>query len=143
MQTTILTPDSPRYVMVKGRPPSATLQEPYIKFCTSSKLQARKAACGTKTHVSAFTSIIGGKYGGLQEITCIRTKQAGGEDEDDAVVDCPWTSELPYVISDWSDGHVRIDCLDDMAFWCELPQALLPAASLLAMNAEDAQEQDM
>jgi hypothetical protein len=96
-----------------------------------------KEACGTKTHVSAFTSIIAGNYSGLQEITYIRTKQAGDKVEDDTV-DCPWTSELPYVISDWSDVHVRIDCLDDMAFWCELPTFLLPTPSLLAVNAQDA-----
>jgi len=75
-----------------------------------------------------------GVHGNLRKVIYIQTKVAS--DRVDNIVDnvevcpnaaaCPWTSELPYVISDWIDTHVRMDCFDDFAFWCNFPENMLP-----------------
>ena len=119
--------------LLAGRPPAKTLKAPHVKFCTSSRLYAVKES-STLTKVYAFTSLVNGVHRDLHEVTHIRTKVAG--DKVDNIVDdvemcpdaadCPWTSELPYVISNWSDTHVRMDCFDDFAFWCSFPEGMLP-----------------
>jgi len=114
---------------VAGRPPAKSFKGPLVHFSTSSHLYAKKESSAL-TKVYAFTSIVDGVHADLHEVTYIRTKVASDKVDNvemspDAA-DCPWACELPYVISDWSDTHVRIDCHVDSSFWCSFPETMLP-----------------
>ena len=133
---------------MEGRPPAKTFKAPFIKFSTSSHLYAIKES-PTLTKVYAFTSLVHGKHADLHEVTYIRTKVDGDKvDNVDVCPDaasCPWTSELPHVISNWSDTHARMDCFDDFAFWCSFPKNMLPTpfvSSDTVLDPDDAKRSD-
>ena len=117
-------------VRVPGRPPKNTMTEPVIEFKSSSHLYANKESCHV-TKIFAYTTLLNGMYGDPREVTHLRTKAIGDKVHTMAVpvndAACPWTAELPYVVTDWSNGHVRIDCQSDFGFWCQLPKNMLPA----------------
>jgi len=114
---------------VEGRPPAKSFEAPFVKFSASSHLYAIKES-PTITKVYAFTSLVHGKHADPHEVTYIRTKVKGDKvDNIEACPDaasCPWTSQLPYVISNFSDTDARMDCFDDFAFWCRFPKDMLP-----------------
>jgi len=106
------------------------MTEPVVDFRSGSFLYAKKES-GSVTKILAYTSLVDGVYGDPREVTHLKTKAIGDKVDNMGVTvndaDCPWTVEFPYVVSDWSKGHVRIDCHSDPGFWCQLPENMLPA----------------
>jgi len=117
-------------VRVPGRPPKNTIAEPVIEFKSSSHLYANKESCHV-TKIFAYTTLLNGMYGDPREVTHLRTKAIGDKVHTMGVpvndTACPWTAELPYVVSDWSNSHVRMDSQSDFGFWCQVPKNMLPA----------------
>jgi len=117
-------------VRVPGRPPKSTMTEPVINFRSSSHLYAKKESCSV-TKILAYTSLVDGVYGDPREVTHLKTKAIRGKVNNTGVslnvAACPWTTGFPYVVSDWSNSHVRMDCHSDFGFWCQLPKNMLPA----------------
>ena len=105
----------------------------------SGHLYARKMKCDAVTKICVYTKHKKFNYSKMREIVCVRSitsddhhvtspDEARKPDTRHLSIKCnaPWVCEWPYVITDWSMTHVRIDSVKEPDFWCELPAHMLP-----------------
>jgi len=108
-------------------------------FDASGYLYARKMKCDTATRICVYAKHRKYKHSKMREIVRVRSMsnddhctispdEARKSDMRHLSIKCnaPWVCEWPYVITDWSMTHVRIDSVTEPDFWCELPAHMLP-----------------
>ena len=130
----------PRYSIINGFQSCRYEEDGVTRILDASGyLYARKMKCDTATSICVYTKHKKCNHSKMREIVHVRSitnddhyitspDEARKPHMKHLSIKCnvPWVCQWPYVITDWSMTHVRIDSVEEPDFWCELQAHMLP-----------------